>query len=948
MTVRTVAVALKAQVGDYVSGLATGVRATKGFNDELAKLGKESPHKLNDIAMAAGGMGLALVGAAGYAVKASMDFDKQMSEVGAVAGATNAEMGKLRAAALEAGKATQFSATEAAQAEAELAKAGLTTSEILGGALTGSMNLAAAGSLSLAEAADVTAKTLNIFHLEGKDASHIADLLAAAANKSATDVHEMGMALKMGGLAAYAAGLSVEDTTGTLALFADNALVGSDAGTSLKTMLMMLQNPTIKATNAMKELGIEVYDTQGNFIGIQKLAGVLRAQLGSLTQEQRNQALATIFGSDAMRAANILFEAGSDKVGEYVDAVNQQGAAQDVAAKKTDNLSGDIERLKGSIETLAIESGSGANGGIRTLTQSANSMVDAFAAIPAPLQEAMTIVAGVAGLGIAGAAGFVKLRQTGGEMLSTLSGMGPGGEKAAKGIEKAAGATAKFAAVAAVAVVGINLVGAAWQEFVDQPKDTKMTDLNRGLIEFAKTGKAGAGTVDLFGKNLERLDRDLAALNNNKPDNFAHRWSAWIEGISGTGGVDGTFTKAKANIAQMDQALADLANGGHADEAAQAFSRIAEEAKKNGVNITELKAGLPLYQAALDGVNTVQQKSIEVTEGQNLSTQLLRGSLNDAMVALGSFKDMFDRFNGGAISLSKATSAAEESIDGMAETLGKAKVGLDKTGTSFDLTTEAGRSAQAALIKVAESSRDVAQAVYDQTGDVDQAAATFDNYKKQLIETMVQSGMNRQVATNLAEAYMKIPPTIVTRVMLFGTDDADRQIQMIKDSLARVPGSKTINITVKGQLPSGMSMGNLMHQADGGTVDFYAGGGIRDRNRVAQIAPAGAWRVWAEPETQGEAYIPFAPAKRARSTEVLAEANKRLGYPLTGKPAGNAGPYATVLSGGGNRAAVAGAVQVVEHRHVIEVEGTGLLRGLRREIRVQGGNVQQVLGQGGR
>jgi hypothetical protein len=100
--------------------------------------------------------------------------------------------------------------------------------------------LAASGQLDLAESATVAAQTMNTFGLAGKDVTHIADVLSASANKSAADVHGLGMSLRMGGLLAKQTGLSLEDTVGTLSAFADHALIGSDAGTSLKTMLQRL------------------------------------------------------------------------------------------------------------------------------------------------------------------------------------------------------------------------------------------------------------------------------------------------------------------------------------------------------------------------------------------------------------------------------------------------------------------------------------------------------------------------------------------------------------------------------------------------------------------------------------------------------------------------------------------------------------------------------------
>src|SRR5689334_22756714 len=135
---RTVSVTLRAQVADYMAKMGAAAASAKALSGELNDLGQKSPKKFNDVTLAAAGLGAALLGIVGYAVKANVEFDKHMSEVAAVSGATGKDLGKLRDAAIEAGKATMFSASQSAQAEAELSKAGISTADILGGALTGS------------------------------------------------------------------------------------------------------------------------------------------------------------------------------------------------------------------------------------------------------------------------------------------------------------------------------------------------------------------------------------------------------------------------------------------------------------------------------------------------------------------------------------------------------------------------------------------------------------------------------------------------------------------------------------------------------------------------------------------------------------------------------------------------------------------------------------------
>lgn len=396
---------------------AVGVEGVEDASSDLDKFGSQvdglgEKHRDSTRAAMEHDKALRTVGTAGlvaggllfaglaFAADAAIGFDQAMSGVYAVSSANEAQQRRLRDAALEAGAATVYSASEAAQAEAELAKAGVSTANILNGGLRGALSLAAAGQLDLANAATITAQALNIFQLDGSKAGHVADVLAAGANKSAADVGQLGDALRQGGLLAKQTGLDLEDTVGVLALFADNALIGSDAGTSLKTMLQRLTPQSDEAKQALENLGISAYDQQGRFVGLAKFADQLKDKLGPLTTEQRNAALATIFGSDAVRAASLLYEAGGDGVREYTKAVNDQGAAGRMAAEQLDNLAGDLEQFKGSLETALIQGGSQATGVLRFLTQGATETVNAFSEAPAPLQGTAMGLAAVGAFGL--------------------------------------------------------------------------------------------------------------------------------------------------------------------------------------------------------------------------------------------------------------------------------------------------------------------------------------------------------------------------------------------------------------------------------------------------------------------------------------------------------------------------------------------------------------------
>lgn len=354
---RETRVTLTAQVQGYLAGFQAARRSTEQLRDSSTQA-EERLRAQHDAMNTLGGGMLAFgaVAAAGVALAVAKfaEFDAQMSAVQAATNETGENMGRLREAAIEAGADTAYSATEAAAAIEELGKAGLTTEQILSGGLTGALSLAAAGGIEVADAAQQMAIALKQFGLGGDDATHVADLLAAGAGKAVGDVGDLSAALGQAGLVANQTGLSIEETTGVLAAFADQGLLGSDAGTSLKTMLQALVPSSVQAREEMARLGISAYDARGNFVGIAEFAGIYQNALKDLSPEQQAATAKIIFGSDAVRAANVLYGAGAEGIQKYIDQTNDAGYANEQARQKTDNLIGDLERLGGAFDTALI------------------------------------------------------------------------------------------------------------------------------------------------------------------------------------------------------------------------------------------------------------------------------------------------------------------------------------------------------------------------------------------------------------------------------------------------------------------------------------------------------------------------------------------------------------------------------------------------------------------
>lgn len=299
------------------------------------------------------GLGVAV----GYSIKKAADFEQQLDSLGSVSGASGRQMAQLKKQAMDSGAATKYSALQAAQAQTELSKGGLSVSKILGGALKGALALASAGELDLGDAATYTVNAMKLFKLGGDQATHVADALATAANETTADVQDFGAALVQGGGAAKSAGYSFDQTITLLEALAEVGVKNSDAGTSMKTALLQLVGPTRKQAEASKAAGLSFIDQQGKMKSLTSISAMLRSKTDDMTKAQRTALFQTLAGTDGFRTLLALYDAGPTKLSNLEQANRRQGVAADVAAEKQDNLKGKWENFTGSVETAAITVG---------------------------------------------------------------------------------------------------------------------------------------------------------------------------------------------------------------------------------------------------------------------------------------------------------------------------------------------------------------------------------------------------------------------------------------------------------------------------------------------------------------------------------------------------------------------------------------------------------------
>lgn len=338
--------------------------------------------------------GITALGAA--SVSTANEFESSMSQTAGALDIPVDQMENLRELALQMGQDTIFSAKEAGEAMTELAKGGLTEAQIEGGALASTMDLAASSGMALGDAANTVVQTMGAFQLGAEDSAVAVNALAGAAAASSTDVEPLTQALSQAAAQAYNAGWNVQDTTAVLAAFADAGINGSDAGTSLKTMLQRLAAPTDKAAALIEDLGINTRDSNGYMLSASDLAQELQDKLGGLEPATRDAAMQTIFGSDAMRAATVMMNGGSEAIEKYTSATYDMEAASRLANSQMGEGELAMEQLKGSIETALITIGTQLAPVVTDIVNGFTDLVNKFGELDEETQKTIITFAGIA------------------------------------------------------------------------------------------------------------------------------------------------------------------------------------------------------------------------------------------------------------------------------------------------------------------------------------------------------------------------------------------------------------------------------------------------------------------------------------------------------------------------------------------------------------------------
>lgn len=804
----------KAGQGFSKYGTAAGeaTKATQGFVEKnrghMETVGKD--------AMIMGG---ALIAGVALAVHAYSEFAGRMAQVQSLSHASAAEMDVLSKSAMTMGSAFGLSANDVADAEIELVKAGVSVKEMMGGALPGALALAAAGQIDVGQATEIATIALTQFNLKGKDVPHVADLLAAGADKALGGVKELGDALKQGGLVAAQFGLTIDDTVGTLSAFANAGMLGSDAGTSLKTMFLQLASPSKQQAEMMAQMGLNAYDVQGKFIGVTALAGQLHDKLGPLADAQRNAALSTIFGSDAMRAASVLMKEGSTGIQKWITDVNDQGFAAAQAAGKMNSLNGDFKKLQAAFETGLIGMGASSDGFLRPVIQGITSAIQAFNSMDPASKGVVMSIAAITGGGLL----------LGGMLLTTIpkiydsviavqalrAAASPAVASALTGIGKAAA----FAAVGVAALVAAAAVGNALMPVAKSAEETTQALL--------KMKTAGTKSVDeLFqsfdggynaAKGINGVGDAIFRVNNMNFDEGVNKW------FNDVAHIPDSLKPAREQIDKLDGALANFAGSGSFEVASKGFKQIADEASKQGITVETTAKSFPQYMDSLRKLSNdmkvpleptellnwalgkIPQKMIDAqnsTEGQAKmaevaakKTQEQQKALDDLGIAADGVILHLDKLVGAMQASGLISISADQAAINYQKSLEAVDAMVAKNGQTLDIHTKAGKENKEAWLGQASAANAATLAnAKNGMSSADLQVKLTDQFNK-LKDNAIAFGASADEADVMARAALGIPKDVKIETAIQNYADTMAKAEAIKHAIDGIQG-KSVDVVI--------------------------------------------------------------------------------------------------------------------------------------------------------
>ena len=337
--------------------------------------------------------------AAGGATAATVTFAKfedEMNRVKGLSSATEEEFSSLNKTARDLGKSTEFSANQAAQAMSAFALQGFKTTDIIS-AMPKVLDLATVGQLGMAQAAEITAGIMKGMKIPVNELTQVVDVLAKTATNSATDIPQLGEAMKALGPVAQAAGLSLEESLGIIRAFSDVMIQGGAAGTALRNVLLRIQKQPSEVAKAFKSLGVSVKTSTGNLRSMGDIVDDLNVALAEKDSVTRNAIISDIAGLRAAAAFTELLSLGGDTIRQYTAELEGASGTTDRLSEimRSGFLKGAVLPLTSAISELGIKVGELLVPNLRLATDTIKALVDRMNNLSDTTTKLVSVIGGV-------------------------------------------------------------------------------------------------------------------------------------------------------------------------------------------------------------------------------------------------------------------------------------------------------------------------------------------------------------------------------------------------------------------------------------------------------------------------------------------------------------------------------------------------------------------------
>lgn len=882
------------------------------------------------------GGSLLKVGAAGALaigglIKQAVDWESAWAGVTKTVDGTPEQLAAIEQGLRDMTKVLPASHEELAAVAEAAGQLGVRTEDVLGFTRT-MVDLGETTNLTSEEAATSLQQMMNVMGTAGSDVDRLGAAVVALGNNGASTEKDIVSLAQRVAAAGSQVGMTEADVLGMASALASVGIEAEAGGTAMSLTLKQIDGFVREGGDGLETLAKVSGKSAAEFSSAWRndaasaVADLVEGMGAMQSRGEDVNGVLSDLGFNGIRQTDALLRlAGATKAAGTEqnllrealelgsEAWAENTALADEAAQRYKTRAAQTQMALNSIRDEAITLGQTLLPILDTVIKGVNDVTSAIGDIPKPAQDVGLGILAVGTAGALAAGGVLKLVVAASNLRAGLQALG----LTVRGFTLATGA------------VGVAIAAAGWafSNWMNQQADARAKTeaytaaikeqgevIGKTTREMAAQTLQDAGVLDLaeqYGANLadvtdaalgsaEAMERVRASIRGNSAELEAK--IAMNEREMETLRESGSMTERQAirynDLTNANEALnAELSNRvSGTDEVTRAIEAEMVVVAEATDGVAQLEAATAESAATAKDAAAAALEHEQAEQARAEAMAAAEDATRDALEAAQHYGNMLLQLSGSQIGV-------ESAIADLNETLAENTKEYGKNAGGLDLQTEAGRKNQRALDDLAKASMSYVETLDEQNASADEIAAATSRAREQWIAGAVAMGMGEDQAIALANAYFGIPKDVKTSFATPGAklsqqeaDTLNEKLRNIPDSvrseivaiaekeglaaaeaaLARLQRERTVRIraTYVGVTNSPVA-GRTIAEADGGVVRYYANGGTE--KHVAQIAPAGAWRVWAEPETGGEAYIPLAPEKRSRSLQIWRETGRHLG-----------------------------------------------------------------------